>query len=216
MCWNFSVIHDWKGLKKYCIEAYIVLYMPILVWKICICEKSLFFPCWLLLFLHETPEFSAGKSGLMRILRRKKRRQWWSCRSKYHWNQYFPVTPANIRIKEITPSSQASDSGKGLCAHFLLIEKTYHFMKSTCISCMIITMALCSPPFSQFFTRKWKWRRVNLGIFRIQPRAPPHAGGFSKSISKISDNDVVELKGRIDWWNHGIFFDKNTKSIIAI
>ena len=37
-------------------------------------------------------------------------------------NQHFPVTPTNIRILEITPSSRASNYGKWLCAHFLLFE----------------------------------------------------------------------------------------------
>ena len=36
----------------------------------------------------------------------------------------------------------ARNSGKQLCAHLLLFYKTCHFMKSTCISCMILTMAL--------------------------------------------------------------------------
>ena len=38
--------------------------------------------------------------------------QWWSRWSNYHWNQYFPVTPTNIRKTEITPSLWASNSGK--------------------------------------------------------------------------------------------------------
>ena len=131
-------------------------------------------------------------------------------------NQYFSVTPANIWIKIITPSSQASDSGKGLCAHFLLIGKRIILWRAHVFLAWYSPWHCVIRLFFYFIGWKWKWRRVNLGIFRIQPRAPPHAEGFSKSISKISDNYVVELKGRIDWWNHGIFFDKNTRSIIAI
>ena len=83
---------------------------------------------------------------------------------------------------QITPSSRASDSGKWLCAHLVLFDKTYHFMKSECISWMILTRALCSPPFPQFLGRKWKRRRSNSAIFRIQPRATPPAGSSSKFI----------------------------------
>ena len=93
-------------------------------------------------------------------------------------------TPTNIRIIEITPSARASYSGEWLCAHLLLFGKTYHFMKSACISCMILTMALCSPPFPPFLGRKWKWRCSNSGIFWIHPRVPPPAGVFSKFILK--------------------------------
>ena len=36
--------------------------------------------------------------------------------------------------------------------------------------------------FSLFLDLKWKQRRDDLGLFRIQPRATPPAGGFSKFI----------------------------------
>ena len=39
-----------------------------------------------------------------------------------------------------------------------------------------------SPPSPRFLGRQWKRRRANLGLFRIQPRAPPPAGGFSEFI----------------------------------
>ena len=39
-----------------------------------------------------------------------------------------------------------------------------------------------TPPFLRFLGRQWKRRRADLGIFRIQPRAQPPAGGFSKFI----------------------------------
>ena len=107
--------------------------------------------------------------------------QWWSCRSNYHRNQHFLVTPTNIWIIEIMPSSRASNFGKWLCANFLMFDKTYHFMKSTCIYCVILTMALCSLPFPRFLGRKWKWRRADLGLFQIQPRAPHPAGDFQNS-----------------------------------
>ena len=47
---------------------------------------------------------------------------------------------------------------------------------------MILTIELCCPPFPWFIGRKWKWRRSDSGLFRIQPSAPPPAGGFSKFI----------------------------------
>ena len=81
-----------------------------------------------------------GKVRLTRILQQKNS-QWWSYWSNNHRNQHFPVTPTNIQIIEIRPSSRAIDSGKWLCAHLLLFDKTYHFMKSACISCMILTRA---------------------------------------------------------------------------
>ena len=54
--------------------------------------------------------------------------------------------PTNTRIIEITPSLRASDSGQQVCAHLLLFHNTYHVMKSTYISCVILNVALCSPP----------------------------------------------------------------------
>ena len=62
----------------------------------------------------------------------------------------------HTNIIEITPSLQASDSGKHLCAYLLLFDKTYHFMKITCISCVILIMALYYPPFTLFLVQKWK------------------------------------------------------------
>ena len=86
--------------------------------------------------------------------------------------KHFSITPSNIQIIEIIPLSQVSDSGKRLCVKLRMFEKTYHFMKSLCISCMIITMSLCSPCFPCFIEKKCKWRRANSGIFHIQPRTP--------------------------------------------
>ena len=106
-----------------------------------------------------------------------------SFRSNYHKKQNFQVAPANIQIIEITPLSQARNYGKQLCAHFLLFGKMYHFIKSTCIFCMILAMALCSPPFPRFIGRKWKWRRANSGLFWVKPCVPPPAGGFWNSFS---------------------------------
>ena len=63
-----------------------------------------------------------------------------------------------------------------------MFDKNYHFMISTCISYMILTMATCSPHFPWFLGQKWKWRCSDLGLFRIHPRAPPPPGGFSKFI----------------------------------
>ena len=103
--------------------------------------------------------------------------QWWSFWLNYHQNQHFPITPTNIQIIEIKSVSWASDSCKPLCAHFPL-----SFYKSTCIYCVILTIELCCPPFPWFIGRKWKWKRANTGLFRIQPRAPPSGGGFSKFI----------------------------------
>ena len=40
-----------------------------------------------------------------------------------------------------------------------------------------------SPPFPRFLGWKWKQRRANLGIFRIQPRNQPPGGGFSNFFS---------------------------------
>ena len=97
----------------------------------------------------------------------EKKRQWWSCWSSYHHNQHFPVTPYDKWIIEITPLSWDRDSGKRLCVHLLLFDKMYHFIKSACISCMILTMALCSPPFPCFFGQKRKWRHANLVLFQI-------------------------------------------------
>ena len=112
----------------------------------------------------------------------KKRRQWWSCQSNYHQHQHFPVTHVNIKIIETTPLSRASDHGKKLCAHLLLFDKTYHIMKSACISCMILTMALCSPLFPRFIGQKWKWRCANSELNWIKPHAQPPASGFLKFI----------------------------------
>ena len=79
-----------------------------------------------------------------------------SYRSNYHQNQHFPLTHTNIRIIEITPSLWARDSGKRLCVHSRMFDKMNHFMKSTFISCMILTMELFSPPFPQFLVQKRK------------------------------------------------------------
>ena len=68
--------------------------------------------------------------------------QWQSWWSDYHRDQHFPVTPTSILIIEITPSSRSSDPHKQLCAHLFLFDKTYHFMTSTYIYCMILTMTL--------------------------------------------------------------------------
>ena len=40
-----------------------------------------------------------------------------------------------------------------------------------------------SPPFPRFLGRQWKRRHADSGLFRIQPRAPPPAGGFQNSFS---------------------------------
>ena len=182
MYWHFSVINDWKGLKKYCIGAYIVLCICILVWKIYLCEKSLLFPSQPPVVFTRAPGFLAKKTVDKDIayLKRHQRR---SYRSNYHRNHNFKVTTTNTRIIKIAASSQDSNSSELLCAHFLIFDKTYHFMKSAYISCMVLTMALCSPPFPWFIHRKWKWRCANSGIFRIHPSAPPPAGGFSIYIS---------------------------------
>ena len=66
-------------------------------------------------------------------------------------------------------------------------------MKSACISCMILTMALCSPPFPRFLGQKWKLRRASLGLFRIQLCAPPPAGGFSEFIL-IAEKFPLKIK----------------------
>ena len=47
MYWPFSVIHNWKWIKHYCNEVYIVLSIRIFVWRICVCEKYCSFPVWL-------------------------------------------------------------------------------------------------------------------------------------------------------------------------
>ena len=64
-----SVVHDWKGINQYCIEAYIVLCVHMLIWKICLCEKHL--PVGPLLFLCKPPAFSAKKSGWRGYCRKK-------------------------------------------------------------------------------------------------------------------------------------------------
>ena len=106
-----------------------------------------------------------------------------SYRSNYHQNQHFPLTHTNIRIIEITPSLWARDSGKRLCVHSRMFDKTYHFMKILFISCMILTMSMCSLRFPRFLRQKWKWRRAVSGLFPIQPRDPPPAHGFRNSFS---------------------------------
>ena len=134
MSWYFSVIHDWKGLKQYCIEKYLVLYICILFWKICLCEKYLLFPGstpsrFYANPLHFQPKkdgwrgYCSKKRTVEEGIAAKKRRQWWSCRSNYHRNQHLPVTPTNKQKVEITSSSWASDYGKGLCVHFHLFDK---------------------------------------------------------------------------------------------
>ena len=55
-------------------------------------------------------------------------------------------------------------------------------MKSPCISCNFTHHVTVFSNFSRFIGRKWKLRRANLGLFRIQPRAPPPAGNSSKFI----------------------------------
>ena len=60
---------------------------------------------------------------------------------------HFLVTPTNIGIIEITPAPRASNYDKRLCAHFIVFDKTYNFMKITCISCIIFNTELCSTPF---------------------------------------------------------------------
>ena len=47
---------------------------------------------------------------------------------------------------------------------------------------MILTMVPCSPPLPQYLGQKWKRRRANSGLFRIQPRALPPSGGFLKFV----------------------------------
>ena len=47
---------------------------------------------------------------------------------------------------------------------------------------MILNMTLLSPHFPQFIGRKWKRRRASLGLFWVQPRASPPAGGFLEII----------------------------------
>ena len=42
----------------------------------------------------------------------------------------------------------------------------------------ILTLTILLNLFSQFIGRQWKQRRADLGLFRIQPRAPPPTGGF--------------------------------------
>ena len=59
----------------------------------------------------------------------------------------FYSHPQQHNNNEITPSSRSGDYRKQVCAHFLLFDKMYNFMNSTCISCVILTMALCYLPF---------------------------------------------------------------------
>ena len=70
-------------------------------------------------------------------------------------NQHFLVTPINIRIIEITPSFPASDSGKQLCVYLILFDKTYHFKKRTCISCVILIMTFYCATFPLFLGQGW-------------------------------------------------------------
>ena len=82
-----------------------------------------------------------------------------------------------------------------MCA-FDFFEKEYHFMKSARIYCMILTMALCFHPFPRLIDQKWKSRCANLGLFWIQPCAPPPASGFQNQFGlqrnefPISKKDV--------------------------
>ena len=47
---------------------------------------------------------------------------------------------------------------------------------------VIVYALTTSPAFPRFLGRQWKQRRADPGLFRIQPRAPPPAGGFSKFV----------------------------------
>ena len=173
--------------------------------------------------------FSLSTISTRIYLRHKEKKegsQCWSCQSNYHQNQHFTVTPINIRIIEIMPSLWASDSGKRICAHLLLFEKRYHFMKSTFISCMIITMALCSPHFPRFLCQMWKWVRADSGLFWIQLRAPPPAGSFLELIFDV-EKKLISNSGRMEEWKifilvkfqvmpHGLLIVPTTQRIIKV
>ena len=84
-------------------------------------------------------------------------------------------------------------------------------MNSTCISCMILTMALFST-FSSISWQKWKRRRADSGLFRIQPRNQPPAGGFSKLIF-VADKLIFKISNR--WKNNTHFYYFSTFSSIS-
>ena len=123
--------------------------------------------------------------------------QWWSFRSNYHKNQHFPVNPTNIQIIKIAPSSWARNIGNHSCAHLLMYDKMYHFMKSSGISFMILATSLCYPPFPIFISRKWKLRCANSGLFRIQPHTQPPSCGLSEFVF-VADklNILIRNSGR--------------------
>ena len=58
--------------------------------------------------------------------------------------------------------------------------------------CRGVSMSGLKGTFPRFLSRKWKRRRADSGLFWIQPRAPPPAGGFLKFIS-VMDKLILKI-----------------------
>ena len=83
------------------------------------------------------------------------------------------------RFETILYLSTGSTSCQRFLKYLFVADK---FIFKIINSGRVIPTLTTSPPFPWFISWKWKQIRVNSGLFRIQPRAPPPVGGFSKLI----------------------------------